>query len=250
MLRESPKKDKNYANPTKGQLFWRVQGECWLRAATSYVMYLFMSMIALTMQAISGENTLWLRIALGASFILCGAAYNGFLCYNRGQKHYESLLLGKIYRRNAALGIETGGTYRAHQEYRVWKGFLIGGIVSLPAIVMGIISAFTDELNFVYLVAAGWAYLPLTWARAIAQKTFGEGATVNGAWSLVMIFVPVLVSGICYILGARRKKAETEALEARTAEVERLQREQQLRQEEERLRAEKKRKEARTEKRK
>lgn len=242
MLQELPKKEKNYATPTQGQLFWRVQGECWRRAVTPFLMYLFMSMIALTMQAISGDKLLWLRMLLGIVCILCGAAYNAHLCFQYGKKHYDVFATGEIHRRNAAFGIESGGDYRAHQEYRPWKGFLIGFFTGVPAVLFGLISAFTGALDFVYLLLAGWAYLPLSWARSIKVQRLGEGATINGAWSIFMVLLPVLVSGVFYILGAKKRKAEKDAASARAAEVERLRQEAKKNQEERRIQTEEQRK--------
>lgn len=226
MLQELPKKEKDYSNPTRAQMFWRTVGECARRSVTPMLMYLFMSMIAVVTQIIGDEKLLWLRILLGVVCILCGAAYNAHLCYHYGKKHYEVFMTGEVHRRNQAFGIPSGGDYRAHCEYRPWKGFVIGFFAGSIGLIFGIISAFTDGANFAYLLLAGWAFLPVAWAQQIKRLTYGEGVTVNGAWSLFMLLLPILVSGIFYIVGGMKRKREKEAADARNEALERVKEEQ------------------------
>ena len=221
MLQELPKKKKDYAHPTRAQMFWRTQAECLRRAITPCLMYVFMSMIALVMQTVSKGVVSWWSIALGIVCIVCGAVYNAHLCFHTGKKHYEVYLTGEFRRRNEAFGIESGGDYRAHEEFRVWKGFYIGLLTGLPVLIFGTVSAFTRAVDFVYLMFAGWAYLPLAWARQISGNL-----NINGAWTLFMLLLPIAVSGTFYLLGARKRRTEKEQADARAAEVERIREEQ------------------------
>ena len=52
MLNDLPKKQKKEKPMTSWRYFWRIQKVCALRAVTPFMMYLFMSLIALACQAI------------------------------------------------------------------------------------------------------------------------------------------------------------------------------------------------------
>ncbi len=207
MLNEAPKKQKkvqDYSDPTPWQYFWRIQKECWRRMVSPYFMYMFLSMLALAVEAIvPGEPGTTVEIVLGSICIAAGAFFNAHLLYNTGKLHYDAYLTGCIHRKNRALGIQSGGDHRVEREYRFWKGFYIGILVGIPAIILSIIAgalpetAAVDVAHFFMVMFAGWAILPPIWAG---------GQNVSGYWSLLMVIMPVLVSGIAYIVGAMREK--------------------------------------------
>ena len=64
----------------------------------------------------------------------------------------------------------------------------------------------------------GWAMFPVLWIRACLYPA-GDWAypPVSGGYSMLMILLPVLVSGIFYIVGAMVQK-RNKALEAARAE--------------------------------
>lgn len=223
MLNEAPKKQKkqiDYSHPTGWQLFWRTQGECWRRMVTPYLMYLFMSLIMLAFQAL-GDDLWWLRILIGVVCIGGGAFYNGHLCYHYGKLHYGAYVAGCLHRQNEALGIKSGGDHRPEREYSPWKGFYIGFLVGVPVILLGILAgAFLGTSiggNFAgaaLVMFAGWAILPVSWLNLYA------GTQLSFYWSIVMIVLPITVSGIFYIVGALREKREREEETARTQRIE------------------------------
>lgn len=208
MLRENPKKQKS-GEPTKQRLFWRIQKECWRRMVTPFLMYLFMSLIAFACQAIkSGEDGVSvIAIVLGSVCIVCGAAFNAHLCYLYGVKHYDAYITGCLHRRNAVFGIVSGGDHQVEKEYRPWKGFFIGFLIGVPVLVLGTIGYFSPGWGGLFmLMFVGWSILPVQWIRNSA------GLPVNTLWSFVMILLPVIVSGVSYIVGAmvEKHKKETE----------------------------------------
>lgn len=208
MLNEAPKKKKqiDYSNPTGWQLFWRTQRECWRRMVTPYLMYLFMSLLLLAVQAIFPDENAVLEIVLGCLCILGGAFFNGHLCYNYGILHYDNYLTGELHRRNARLGIHSGGDHHVEREFRFWKGFYIGFLIGVPVIVMGLLAGFFYEVaSLFFLMFAGWAIIPLAWVGD------GVGITVSPFWSLLFILLPIIVSGVMYLVGAyveKRRKAQ------------------------------------------
>lgn len=233
MLNEAPKKPKkikDYSNPTRWQLFWRIQRECWRRMISPYFMYLFLSTLGLALQAmVPGDNTV-LDIVLGSVCIAGGAFFNAHLLYHTGKMHYDAYITGSLHRKNRALGIKSGGDHRVEREYRVWKGFLIGFCVGVPAIFLGIIAgAFPGSgegvAYFFMVMFVGWAIFPPRWYSATHGNMF-----VSGYWSLLMVFLPILVSGIAYIVGAavekRAKANEAERLAKAEEEAKRREAEQ------------------------
>ncbi len=82
MLNENPnKKKKDYAHPTKGQLFWRIQRESWRRMLMPFLMYLFMGLVSLALSTLVSEymekgsqSSYILTIVIDAGCVLCGAA--------------------------------------------------------------------------------------------------------------------------------------------------------------------------------
>ena len=210
MLNETPKKQKkpeDYSNPTKWKLFWRIQKECWRRMVTPYLMYLFMSLLLLSLQAIvSDENTI-IEIVLGILCILGGAFFNGHLCYSYGILHYDAYLTGLIHKRNARLGIASGGDHHVEREYRWWKGFLIGLCIGMPVVVFAVLAHFFyGAASLFFAMFAGWAIIPITW---FGLKE-GGGLNVDLLWSMLFVLLPVVVSGVFYIVGAMVEKYRKE----------------------------------------
>ena len=222
MLNELPKQQTKKPM-TRARYFWRIQGVCALRAVTPFMMYLFMSLLALACQAFSPETTEWYEVLLGAICIVCGAAFNAHLTFSVGKMHYDSYLTGCIHRKNAIFGIQSGGDHRPEQEYRPWKGFLIGFYVGIPVLILGLFAALpaTWQGGEIALVMfAGWAIFPVQWIRAFLYPG-GDWAypPVSGGYAMLMIVLPVLVSGVFYIIGAMAEKRIKEEEAARSARV-------------------------------
>lgn len=208
MLRENPKKERkekkkvDYAHPTKMQLFWRVQRECWRRMVTPFLMYLFTSLLAFACEAIDPDTTTTIEIILGSICIAGGAFFNAHLCYHYGLMHYDAYLTGALHRKNELFGIQSGGDHHVEREYRPWKGFLIGFFIGVPVLV---IAAFTPLFPNVagpgLTMFAAWSILPIKW---VSKET-------PSIYAMVMIVLPIIVSGVAYIVGAyveRDKKAK------------------------------------------
>ncbi len=203
MLNEKPKKKKDYSDPTKWQMFWRVQRECWRRMVTPYLMYLFMGLILLSLQAIVPDENNVVEIVLGVLCILGGAFFNAHLMYHTGVLHYDNYITGEIHRRNARYGIQSGGDHRPEREYRAWKGFYIGFLVGLPVIFFGVLAHyFYEAASLFFGMFAGWALIPIAWFGTLE----GGGLRVDALWSLLFVLLPVLVSGIAYLIGAHVEK--------------------------------------------
>lgn len=219
MLNEAPKKPKkkiDYAHPNGWQLFWRIQRESWRRTITPALMYFFMSLLLLAAQAI---EIVWLQIVLGIVCIAGGIFFNAHLLFHFGAAHDDVLRSGILYRKREEEGIAISPDHHVEKEYRPWKGFYIGFLMGLPVIILGILSGALEGttaggyLAGAFVMLAGCAIVPFTWLRNYVPSMNG----LSLYWTILTIVVPILVSGLFYILGAyrnRRKLAEKEAREA------------------------------------
>ena len=207
MLNDKPKKIKDQSNPTSSQLFWRVQRECWRRMVTPYLMYLFMSLLLLSLQALVPEGNNLVEIVLGIACILVAALFNAHLMYHTGVLHYDNYLTGELHRRNAAYGIKSGGDHRPEREFRPWKGFYIGLLIGLPVILLSVLAHFFYGVASVFFgMFAGGAIIPLAWFGTVDGKMLADPL-----WSMLFVLLPILVSGIAYLVGAyveKQRKAQ------------------------------------------
>lgn len=176
-------------------------------------------------------SVLWTCICL-----LLAMAYNAFVGHAQGGMGYEMLVSGNINRRSAG---DYGEGYHisSHKEvkeYRVWKGFLTGGMIGLFPIVFGVLAGIflgdkgitTDSVEnqsggmffLISIFVSGWSLVPFYSMNA-------SGLHVSYYWSCLFAVLPVIVSGIFYIVGAyaRRNKnlrlqriADEKALEEST----------------------------------
>ncbi|MBQ8684560.1 MAG: hypothetical protein IJ514_00095 [Clostridia bacterium] len=172
--------------------------------------------------------------------LVCGlaaAAYNALVTYAQGGNAYEMLVSGNMKRVSAA-DFEGGYKISSHKEakeYREWKGFAVGGFIAIYAIVTGIIfgcnqaaidgalagneSAMGRGLAVSVIVCfliSGWSILPFYYANA-------GGASVSYFLSILLALLPIIVTGVMYIVGAygRRAKAiKAQALADRAAKAE------------------------------
>ena len=121
-----------------------------------------------------------------------------------GEKQYKNLLTGNI-RRSKGVGEDTQKYCKPHEEYRAYKGFLIGAAVFLPLYLLLIINAATDKLapeviiKFLYAVC----YFPLL--------SFKTGISVN--FTLPLSFLYIATAGFGYILGGKKIMLQQEKLQ-------------------------------------
>ncbi len=173
----------------------------------------------LMMLTMDTETLAWDNEALTWTLV-CGlgaAAYAALIGWATGGSHYEMLVSGNV-KRMSAMDIDGGYKMSSHKEskeYRVWKGFAIGGFTAIYSIVLGIIfgccqARIDGGLNgggfavfvLISLLFSGWSLLPFYYLNA-------SGIYVSYFLSCFCALLPILVTGGFYIWGAysRRNKA-------------------------------------------
>lgn len=174
---------------------------------------------------ISDDGTFAFKNATLFWVIFCpvvAAAYNALMAWANGGQQYEMLVSGNV-RRSTAQTYGTGykmGKYKEVKEYRVWKGVVVGGLMSFFAILVGIvwgakqprIDARLAEWEIgasetLGILLSGWSVLPIYYANAM-------GGNVSYFVTLVFALVPIAVTAGFYVWGAyaRRNKRLREQL--------------------------------------
>lgn len=222
---------------TKWKVFWRIVGECALRALTPAAMYfvasILLMLIGTKVKTPSATITWAVVCAIGA------LAYNGFLMWVCGGSHYEMLVSGNLKRRSAMqLGSElkiTSSSYKFQKEYRPWKGFIIGAFAGIFVLIGSIIfgcnqtemmrAAASEDVSLsggltavvlIFNCLAGWALFPFVTLN-------NAGTYVSYFLASLLILLPIAVSGGLYIAGAygrRNKTLRQQEIAARAAEAE------------------------------
>lgn len=181
----------------------------------SALMYLSASGM-LMMLTLQDEQMPWNGVKL-AWTLVCGLVaivYNAFMSYGIGGNGYEMLVSGNI-KRKSMNDYGDGFKMSSHKyakEYRVWKGFVFGSFTALYTLGFSILFACNQEainaetvsmgistlMLFGFLIS-GWTLLPLYYLNA-------SGISVSYFVSCAFAIVPIVVSGVFYILGAYGKR--------------------------------------------
>ena len=182
----------------------------------------------LTLLVFRKEKALWEGSNITWTFvcILAAAGYNALISWAHGGTHYEMLVSGNVKRSTADMyGMEYKiSSHKEAKEYRVWKGFVIGGISALLPLLAGLaygisFAPSTKTLNpgaLVGLLCSGWSIIPLYCMNQ-------SGAGISYFVSMLFALIPILVSGGFYIAGAyarRNKAVRQQMLADKAAEAE------------------------------
>ena len=169
--------------------------------------------------------------------IIVAMAYDALVTYAQGGNAYEMLVSGNMKRVSS---VEFDGGYKisSHKEakeYRDWKGFAIGGFISLYALITALIfgcnqtaidSALAGNtsvigkglavLIIICFLFSGWSILPFYFMNASVMS-------VSYFLSALLALAPIVVTGAFYILGAyggRAKAMKAQELADRASKAE------------------------------
>ncbi len=182
------------------------------------------------MVCIRGEKIEWeaSKMVWAVVCLIGGAAYQGMAAFGSGGSAYEMLVSGNVKR---ATFDSYGNEYRMSnhkiaKEYRPWKGFVIGAMVSFLSVVLGIVFGCLQDKLHAETVSKGLSVLLLLsfffcgWTIVPFYYLNEAGFAVSYFVSLTFSLIPVLVGGGMYIAGAyarRNKNARLRMLEDKTA---------------------------------
>ena len=206
------------------KFFKKIGGQIWEFIKSSFpatLMYLCAgaSLLVFTMKgdnpyAWDQDKLIWIVICS-----LVVIAYNCLLAYGEGGQAYEMLVSGNMKRKSALqYGDELRiSVHKEVKEYRVWKGFAIGAVCGLFTMIAGIIfGTNTEKVNVVFqeggswpkgfgvlvivlFVLSGWSMLPLFYLN-------GAGHSISYFMGCAFAVLPILITGIMYVVGAYGKR--------------------------------------------
>ena len=116
---------------------------------------------------------------------------------------------------------------KTHEEYKSWKGFLMGGYVCLPLVLLMILHLILGTtLGPQYNgggVAAGVMYLGFYWLYAVFMVS-GSGTVTAMSWGgyFILLYAVIIILatfGIAYIVGGRKAVRQREMIKDRHKQI-------------------------------
>ncbi len=207
---------------------WKWTWECIKRSIIPLITYITVSILIFML---TNEGQEWKDgLTTGRAWLCFGlafaaVAYNGVTAFTAGGNGYEALVTGNIKRTVEGEELKMS-SHKEQKEYRVWKGFAIGGVVGLITLIValtwGANQAAINEILakgkeasaseglrlkvFADMFLWGWAVLPFLFLNA-------SGIYVSYYLILLYALLSVLVSGIFYIVGAYHRRNKKLALQ-------------------------------------
>lgn len=186
-----------------------------------FIYMLFMAMIAFGILAISG--LIWLKILLGVLNVGLYAVVISAAAYKDGQDAMKVQIANDLERREI---IRTGEDrpLKLHEEYKPWKGFMFGFVSCVPLLVLLILHTIVYLATGSYIglgAIAGIIYLMFfLFFRLNASAAEGTGI----AWytyygTLVALPVVMLITGISYILGAKKISRQQQMIKEKQRQI-------------------------------
>ena len=187
----------------------------------------------LLLLTVKGDPLTWTskEVSWAVVCIVGGAAYNALMAWANGGSQYEMLVSGNV-KRMSADQLDGGykmSTHKEVKEYRVWKGFAFGAFSALLTILFGILfGCFQTQIDsqdvgkgvavvlLLGFLLTGWSVIPLYLMNA-------TGVSISYFISCLFALIPIVVSGIFYIVGAysrRNKRLREQMIAQRAAETE------------------------------
>lgn len=167
---------------------------------------IFMTIIAFAIMCIQGDDLLWLRLSLSFLNIALYLSIVGMSLYKEGQEALKVRYANDLEREQI---IKTGDALplKIHEEYKPWKGYLIGGLICSPMVLALIVHAILALASGGTINGAG-AVAGIVYMAFFAPISALSAQAVILWWQyfILLYCVPLIsaVSGICYNLGAAK----------------------------------------------
>lgn len=184
----------------------------WTYIKQSFMAFFYLLFMITTTYAIAllEEKFFWLQISLCIANLVLYFIILGGACFKDGESALKVRNVNDLRRREI---IKTGEDLplKINEEYAWWKGFLTGFIACIPLVVLIIIHTVllicgSDVTVFGNI--ASWIYNGFF----VIVRLVGEVNAYTYYWSLVAIPFIVGISGVFYMLGARRVELQQERI--------------------------------------
>lgn len=182
-----------------------------------FIYVIFMGLVPYGIETIDGQT---IRILLNIVNILVYFLIMGVSMFKEGEKARELLTTNNTERKRILQTGELRPIKRA-PEYRPWKGFLMGGIISAPLILFlaihALIALFGGTYEMFGVVAVTFymgffmPYILLKYGGMLNEQILFKEYFI----CLYAVPVIVLLYGIMYIIGAKKVEKRYAFIEAR-----------------------------------
>lgn len=192
------------------------------QAVLPFLYLLFTAMTASCIMLI-GDNLLWLKIILSVLNVGLYAMVIGMTSFKDGEQAVRVQVANDLERK---IIVRTGENrpLKLKEEYKPYKGFLIGFISCVPLIVLLI-------LHTIFYFATGYtglggisALIYLMFFVFFKLKNGDVSSTTGSEWysfygALIAVPVIMLITGVAYILGAKKTIRQQEMIKAKQREI-------------------------------
>ena len=182
---------------------------------------IFMTIIALGILCIPGENLAWLRIILCVLNIALYLFIVGMTFFKEGQDALKTRNANDLEREQI---IKTGEALplKLAEEYKPWKGFVMGAIICAPMVIALIVHfilalATHGTVNGAGAVA-GLIYMSFF---ALVSELASVETLVWGQYFIMLYALPLIsgASGISYIMGANKIQAQYDRIHEQQRQI-------------------------------
>ena len=196
----------------------------YLKQAFVPFVYLFLTaVIAFAILSI-GDGLVWLKALLCACNIALYITVVGGISYKEGQTALKVRIANDTERRHI---IRTGEDrpLRIAEEYKWWKGFLMGAIACAPMLILMLVHTvlilINPALNGAGVIActfymAFFAFMILGNGNSTSLKPLEP---TKFYFNLISLPIVMLICGIGYMLGARKIQRQQDAIKQRHREI-------------------------------
>ena len=194
----------------------------YLKQSVFLILYnIFMTIIARAILCIQGDDLAWLKILLCVLNIALYLFIVFMTMYAEGGEALKVRHANDLNRREI---IRTGEDLplKLNEEYKPWKGFLIGFLIGSPIIICLII-------HTILCLASGGTLIGAGVVSSILYMAFFAPVTVLlnvsvlawGHYYIVLYTIPVImaVAGLSYLFGGKKIQAQYDKIEQKQREI-------------------------------
>jgi hypothetical protein len=170
------------------------------------------------------DNLIWLKVLLSILNLGLYSVVTGAFAFKEGEQALKVRVANDIERKQI---IRTGEDrpLKLHEEYKWWKGFLIGAISCSPIVVLMLVHTILILINPALNgsgIAASMIYLTGFAFMMLNKSVNPTILSVNSArcyFNFVTIVIVSVAYGIGYNLGARKIQLQQDAIKEKHREI-------------------------------
>lgn len=196
----------------------------YLKQAVVPLIYMFfVSLIAMGILTL-GEDLIWLKAVLCALNVGLYAVIIAGISYREGQQAIKVRTANDVERK---LIVKTGEDrpLKIHEEYKWWKGFLMGAMTCAPMLLLMLVHTILISINpaligcgatacFFYMAVFSFVMLKTSGVQDIKPLN-----PTKFYYNLLALPFIMLVYGIFYNIGARKIQRQQDAIKAKHRDI-------------------------------